>query len=49
MKKPDLNPVDKIEVDQEAAQLVRFYNHSIKNYPSELVYFLPFIVRQYGS
>jgi hypothetical protein len=23
MKKPDVNPVDQIEVDQEAAQLVR--------------------------
>jgi hypothetical protein len=23
MKKPDANPVDRIEVDQEAAQLVR--------------------------
>lgn len=39
MKKPDLNPVDKIEVDQEAAQLVRFYNHSIENYSFELVIF----------
>jgi hypothetical protein len=24
MKKPDANPVDQVEVDQEAAQLVRF-------------------------
>jgi hypothetical protein len=23
MKKPDVNPVDQVEVDQEAAQLVR--------------------------
>lgn len=25
MKKPDANPVDRIEVDEEAAQLVRFH------------------------
>ena len=30
MKKPDSNPVDQIEVDQEAAQLVRLINSFFK-------------------
>jgi hypothetical protein len=30
MKKPDLNPVDQVEVDQEAAQLVCLTILSIK-------------------
>jgi hypothetical protein len=38
MKKPDVNPVDQIEVDQEAAQLVRLNILFIKRKYFSLIY-----------
>jgi hypothetical protein len=38
MKKPDVNPVDQIEVDQEAAQLVRLNIFYFLNYLFSLIF-----------